>query len=113
MRRRRSRGRRRTSRVRRRRGAAGWPRGCDFHRRDRGLRPRNSGCCYCCRDGGDDSRNGLTYRDYGDATTPSRVGNQATWGAGTVTPGATALGAQISIVDYGQGATDWRDLWIR
>jgi hypothetical protein len=70
-------------------------------------------CHASCNNGVDDVRNGLVYRDYGDAASPSRVGNQATWGNGTVTSGATALGTQISIVDYGQGGTQWRDLWIR
>ncbi|MFO0560813.1 MAG: fibrinogen-like YCDxxxxGGGW domain-containing protein [Polyangiales bacterium] len=70
-------------------------------------------CHSTCSTGGDDVRNGFTYRDYGDPTTPSRIGNRGTWGAGTVTPGSTALGTQINTIDYGQGGTDWRDLWIR
>ena len=70
-------------------------------------------CHSTCNSGGDDVRNGFTYRDYGDATTPSRIGNQATWGNGTTMSGVTTLGTQISIVDYGQGGTQYRDLWIR
>ncbi|MFO0606731.1 MAG: fibrinogen-like YCDxxxxGGGW domain-containing protein [Polyangiales bacterium] len=70
-------------------------------------------CHYTCASGGDDVRNGLTYRDYGDATSPQRVGNRGWWGAGTVTPSATALGVEIPNVDYGENGTQWRDLWIR
>jgi len=70
-------------------------------------------CHSSCNNGVDDVRNGLVYRDYGSSDAPARVGNQATWGNGTVTPGATTLGTQISIVDYGQGGAQWRDLWVR
>jgi hypothetical protein len=70
-------------------------------------------CHSSCNNGVDDVRNGLVYRDYGDPTSPARIGNRGWWGAGTVTPGATALGQTNEIADYGQGGTLWRDLWIR
>lgn len=70
-------------------------------------------CHVGCDSGGDDSRNGFTYRDYGDAAAPSRIGNQATWGNGTTMSGVTTLGTQISVTDYGQSGTQYRDLWIR
>jgi len=70
-------------------------------------------CHASCSSNGDIVRNGFTYRDYGTALAPVRVGNRGWWGAGTVTSGATPLGSEIPIVDYGQGGTAWRDLWIR
>jgi hypothetical protein len=71
-------------------------------------------CHASCNNGVDDVRNGLVYRDYGDADEPLPRRQPAPPGAtGTVTSGATALGTQISIVDYGQGGAQWRDLWIR
>ena len=70
-------------------------------------------CHSSCNSGGDQTRNGLVYRDYGTAESPSRIGNRAWWGAGTVTSGATGLGSEIPNVDYGQNGTAWRDLWIR
>jgi hypothetical protein len=44
---------------------------------------------------------------------PARIGNRGTWGAGTVTPGSTALETQLKTIDYNQGGPYWRDLWIR
>jgi hypothetical protein len=70
-------------------------------------------CHSTCNTDGDDTRNGFTYRDYGSAAMPSRVGNRAWWGSGTVTSGSTALGVEIPNVDYGQTGTQYRDLWIR
>ncbi len=70
-------------------------------------------CHFTCNSEGDDTRNGFTFRDYGSADMPSRNGNRAFWGAGTVTSGATALGPEIPVADYGQSGTQWRDLWIR
>ena len=70
-------------------------------------------CHSSCRDGGNDQRNGLTFRDYGTADDPTRLGNQATWSAGTTEAGATNLGSERSANDWGQGGSDWRDIWIR
>lgn len=70
-------------------------------------------CHSSCSSGGNDVRNGLTFRDYGTADAPSRNGNQSIWGDGTVNAGSTSLGLQISRTDWGQGGTQYRDIWIR
>ncbi len=71
-------------------------------------------CHVNCNTDGNDTRNGFVYRDYGTSAMPSRIGNRAWWGAGTVTAGSTALGSpELTGIDYGQSGTQWRDLWIR
>ena len=70
-------------------------------------------CHSSCRDDGDDRRNNLVFRDYSTASNPTRLGNRATWSRGTVELGATSLGSQRNASDWGQGGTDWRNIWIR
>ena len=69
-------------------------------------------CHSSCRYDGNDSRNGFTYRDYGSASSPQRIGNRAWWSDATV-GGGTGLGVEISGTNYGQSGTEYRDVWIR
>jgi hypothetical protein len=69
-------------------------------------------CHSNCNTGGNDTRNGFVYRDYGTSTSPSRIGNRAWWSAAS-TGGGTSLGVEIPNANYGQTGTEYRDIWIR
>ena len=70
-------------------------------------------CHSSCNTGGNYSLYGLTFRDYGTATSPSRIGNQAYWSNDTTGGGSTLNLTSTGGADYGQGGTAYRNLWIR
>ena len=69
-------------------------------------------CHSNCNTGGNDTRNGFVYRDYGTSSSPSRIGNRAWWSDAS-TGGGTSLGVEIPNANYGQSGTEYRDIWIR
>jgi hypothetical protein len=70
-------------------------------------------CHSNCNSDGNDTRNGFTYRDYGSAFSPSRIGNRAYWSNATLGGGTSLNSTPSGGADYGQSGTQFRDLWIR
>ena len=72
------------------------------------------GDCHSSRNSeGDDYLNGFIFRDYGTATSPSRIGNQAYWSYATTGQGSSLNLSSTGSTNYGQGGTQYRNLWIK